>query len=180
MTIRQIAAVIRIDEKEVTGALELLADQDVGWIEFEDVEKQRGKQQSASHLPVAADNLPPHADDLPVACQSPASHLPQGEGKGEGKGEGEVGSAKRTKKNVGDNPPTVEEVRQYMNFKNYPDEAEAFVNHYTANGWVQGRGKPLKDWKAAVANWQRNDFSRASDKKTLAERNAAVLSKFQD
>lgn len=40
-----------------------------------------------------------------------------------------------------------------------------FMDHYTANGWVQGKGKPIKDWKAAFRGWVRrqNDFSPNSD-----------------
>jgi hypothetical protein len=35
-------------------------------------------------------------------------------------------------------------------------EADSLLDHYTANGWSQGRGKPIKDWKAACRNWIRN------------------------
>ena len=34
--------------------------------------------------------------------------------------------------------------------------AERFIDHYTANGWRVGR-TPMKDWKATVRNWCRND-----------------------
>ncbi len=36
------------------------------------------------------------------------------------------------------------------------DEADKFVDYYEANGWSQGRGKQIKDWKAAARNWTRN------------------------
>lgn len=35
-------------------------------------------------------------------------------------------------------------------------EADKFVDYYEANGWKQGRGKSIKDWKAAARNWNRN------------------------
>ena len=34
--------------------------------------------------------------------------------------------------------------------------AERFIDHYMANGWRVGR-TPMKDWKATVRNWCRND-----------------------
>lgn len=58
--------------------------------------------------------------------------------------------------------PLETEVRAYMAerkpdwpkmFINY--YAEKFYNYYMANGWVQGKGKPLKSWQAAfISNWQ--------------------------
>lgn len=53
-------------------------------------------------------------------------------------------------------PPSVEEVRAYcLERRNTVDPAR-FVDHYTANGWVQGKGKPIKDWRAAVRTWERD------------------------
>ena len=52
-------------------------------------------------------------------------------------------------------PPTVEEVQAYITEKGYHISAEKFVDYYTANGWMVGKTK-MKDWKAAVRNWERN------------------------
>lgn len=35
-------------------------------------------------------------------------------------------------------------------------EAAKMFDHYTTNGWVQGKNKPIKDWEAACRNWIRN------------------------
>lgn len=53
--------------------------------------------------------------------------------------------------------PSVEEVQAYINEHDYAVDAAAFVDYYTANGWVQGKGKPIKDWKAAVRTWARRE-----------------------
>lgn len=55
-------------------------------------------------------------------------------------------------------PPTVDEVRAYCKERNNKIDPEKFVDFYTANGWVQSRGKPIKDWKAAVRTWERNGY----------------------
>ena len=38
---------------------------------------------------------------------------------------------------------------------NVDREAEKCFDHYEANGWVQNRRVPIKDWRAAVRNWIR-------------------------
>jgi len=68
--------------------------------------------------------------------------------------------------------PELKEVREYFlstigNSKNqnaWPsdkchNEALRLVDHYTANGWVQSRGKKIIDWKAACRNWIRNELT---------------------
>lgn len=64
--------------------------------------------------------------------------------------------------------PTVEEVRAYCQERGNSVDPERFVTYYDANGWVQGnRGKPIKDWKAAVRLWEQNDKknTRAPDRR---------------
>lgn len=29
------------------------------------------------------------------------------------------------------------------------------MDFYTANGWKQGKGKPIVDWRAALRTWER-------------------------
>ncbi len=52
--------------------------------------------------------------------------------------------------------PTVEEVRTYCQERNNSVDAERFVDYYEANGWKVGKSS-MKDWKAAVRNWERRD-----------------------
>lgn len=52
-------------------------------------------------------------------------------------------------------PPTLTEVEQYCNERHNNVDAQRFIDYYTANGWVQGRGKPIKDWKACIRTWER-------------------------
>ena len=61
-------------------------------------------------------------------------------------------------------PPTVLEVAEYCSERNNNVSAEAFVDFYTANGWVQGKGKPIKDWKAAVRTWEKNEKKNPAPK----------------
>lgn len=63
-------------------------------------------------------------------------------------------SKSRTRKRF--HPPTVEEVEAYCFERNNKVDAERFVDYYTANGWKVGKN-PMKDWKAAVRNWERKD-----------------------
>lgn len=65
--------------------------------------------------------------------------------------------------------PTVEEVRTYCRERSNSVDPEQFIDHYTANGWKQGRGKPILDWKAAVRTWEKNNFNGTSKKPATVE-----------
>ena len=56
-------------------------------------------------------------------------------------------------------PPTVDEVRAYVNEKGYAINPEAFVDFYTSKGWMIGSNK-MKDWRACVRTWVRKDKTR--------------------
>lgn len=60
-------------------------------------------------------------------------------------------------------PPSLSEVEAYCRERGNDIDPQEFVDYYTANGWVQGKGKPVKDWQACVRTWERNGIStRAS------------------
>lgn len=52
--------------------------------------------------------------------------------------------------------PTIEQIRAYCKEAGKDIDAEAFFDFYEAKGWVVGRA-PMKDWKAAVRNWAKNE-----------------------
>lgn len=53
-------------------------------------------------------------------------------------------------------PPTLENVRVYCQEKGYDVDAERFIDFYESKGWMVGKNR-MKDWKAAVRNWARQE-----------------------
>lgn len=52
--------------------------------------------------------------------------------------------------------PTMEEVQEYCTQRNNNINPEHFIDYYEANGWKVGKN-PMKDWKAALRNWEKRD-----------------------
>ena len=57
-------------------------------------------------------------------------------------------------------PPCVDEVAAYCRERNNRVDAESFVSHYQSNGWKVGKN-PMRDWRAAVRTWEKNDRNGA-------------------
>lgn len=53
-------------------------------------------------------------------------------------------------------PPSVEEVTAYCQERRNGVDAQRFVDFYASKGWKVGRDA-MKDWRAAVRNWERRD-----------------------
>lgn len=53
-------------------------------------------------------------------------------------------------------PPSREEVQEYIDENGYSVDAERFIDYYTSNGWMVGKNH-MKDWRAAVRNWERKN-----------------------
>lgn len=54
--------------------------------------------------------------------------------------------------------PTVEEVSSYCLERKNKIDAQRFVDYYEAKGWMIGKNS-MKDWKAAIRTWEKNDGS---------------------
>lgn len=64
-------------------------------------------------------------------------------------------------------PPSVEDVRAYCKERGNRVDAERFVDFYASKGWKVGSAS-MKDWRAAVRNWERDDRGgRGKTKSTL-------------
>ncbi len=66
---------------------------------------------------------------------------------------------KETKKRF--TPPTLEEVTVYCMERNNGLDPQKFVDYYTAIDWHIGKNK-MKDWKATIRTWERNNYSQKS------------------
>lgn len=51
--------------------------------------------------------------------------------------------------------PSVQEVQEYAKTESLAIDAERFVDYFESVGWVIGKGKPMKSWRAAAKNWAR-------------------------
>lgn len=95
--------------------------------------------------------------ELKTTKEPPADHgetteKPQTEHKQEVKNEK---NEKKIKREVF-TPPAVDDVMGYCNEKGYQVDAERFVDFYSSKGWMVGKNK-MKDWKATVRNWARQE-----------------------
>ena len=70
--------------------------------------------------------------------------------------------------------PTIPELTDYIKTKNLKIDAEYFFDFYESKGWVVGKNK-MKDWKAAVRNWERRRRDTAPE-----ERSARMAREFEE
>ena len=79
-------------------------------------------------------------------------------------------------------PPSQKEVEQYCFEKSYSLDAESFICFYESKGWMVGKNK-MKNWKAALTNWQKrgnnNGTHKQTNKPSLAERATNARREFE-
>lgn len=59
--------------------------------------------------------------------------------------------------------PTILEIAEYVREMGYKVDAERFFDYYESRGWMVGKNK-MKDWKASVRLWARNQRESVAEK----------------
>ena len=81
--------------------------------------------------------------------------------------------------------PSVKEIADYCNNNNYNIDAERFYDYYESKGWKVGKA-PMKDWKAAVRMWNRNnkdkipDFTLKKKERKLSAEDEEILRRLRE
>lgn len=69
--------------------------------------------------------------------------------------------------------PTVQDIALYVQEASLQNvNAQAFFDYYESNGWRVGGKSAMKDWKAAVRNWARNEMRINCSGKTASAPNS--------
>lgn len=161
------ALCLPFDDHDVDAALNDLASGEDPFIIRYEVDGRRFLQlvnwhrHQSPHVREPESVIPP-APDKPVLSTSPVSVEPVGSSNGirnQESGKGNQESEGRSTRFV---PPTVDEIAAYAAEKDYKRvDADRFWNFYQSKGWKVGKS-PMKDWKAAVSNWEHNSDNRGS------------------
>lgn len=64
-------------------------------------------------------------------------------------------------------PPTVEEIGQYIIEKGYSFGADAFWGYYDSKGWKVGN-QPMRNWRSACLTWQKRREAEGTARASLA------------
>lgn len=81
--------------------------------------------------------------------------------------------------------PSVNDIADYCNNNNYNIDAERFYDYYESKGWKVGKA-PMKDWKAAVRMWNRNnkdkipDFTLKKKERKLSAEDEEILRRLRE
>ena len=76
--------------------------------------------------------------------------------------------------------PSVQEVADYCRERGNSIDAQYFVDYYTANGWKQGKGKAIKDWKACIRTWERNQKTDAPKEEPVDDNTQKRRDKYKE
>jgi hypothetical protein len=64
--------------------------------------------------------------------------------------------------------PSLSEVAEYAKSISFQLDAQKFIDHYTATGWMIGKNR-MVDWKAAVRTWRKEVIHTAPKAAVLCD-----------
>ena len=73
-----------------------------------------------------------------------------------------IGATKKMKK------PTIEEIEAYCKERKNNVDPQKFFDYYESNGWKVGKN-PMKDFKACIRTWERNNFQSPKKAQTVPD-----------
>jgi len=73
-------------------------------------------------------------------------------------------------------PPTLTQIIDYCKERCNKVDPQRFLDFYTARGWMLNKVR-MKDWRAAVRTWEKNEYSKKIDSEPAAFKN--FLSKIE-
>lgn len=62
-------------------------------------------------------------------------------------------------------PPTLDEIKKYVNEKSLKVDAEQFYNYFTEGNWVDSKGNAVKSWKQKILTWNGYSIPQKTEKK---------------
>lgn len=67
--------------------------------------------------------------------------------------------------------PTLDEVKKYIQEKNYTVDAQVFFDYYQATEWHDVEGKKVKNWKGKIVSWNARNNKTNYNQKTNGLKN---------
>ena len=95
---------------------------------------------------------------VPTTCQPVANQMPTNCQHSIGKDS--IGKDSIVKRGSTPLPPTIEEIKAYIEEKNYSFTAEEFYEYYASQKWKKANGQPVSDWKLCCSTWNRREKKR--------------------
>ena len=65
-------------------------------------------------------------------------------------------------------PPSLEEVENYVKERNSPVDPKQFWEFYDAGEWVDSKGKPVLNWKQKLITWEKREEEKPKKQYTTA------------
>jgi predicted phage replisome organizer len=75
--------------------------------------------------------------------------------------------------------PTILEIKEYCEERKNNVDAEKFFDYYESKGWLVGKTK-MKNWQAAIRNWEKNSFDNGNKKQELKTHNHNEFANFEE